>query len=120
MSIFKDKVLLITEGSGSFGNAILKRFLDTDIKEIIIFSENEKKQENMHFKYKNDKIVFYIGDVKDYRAVKDAMDGVDYFRIPDDNCILNNQKYVDQGNAYLEKMENMMYLSMTKILNVKT
>ena len=78
MSIFKDKVLLITGGTGSFGNAVLKRFLNTDIKEIRIFSRDEKKQEDMRIKYKNDKIKFYIGDVRDYRSVEDAMDGVDY------------------------------------------
>ncbi len=78
MSIFKDKVLLITGGTGSFGNAVLKRFLDTDIKEIRIFSRDEKKQEDMRIKYKNDKIKFYIGDVRDFRSVDDAMDGVDY------------------------------------------
>lgn len=78
MSIFKDKTLLITGGTGSFGNAVLKRFLDTDIKEIRIFSRDEKKQEDMRIKYKNDKIKFYIGDVRDYRSIDDAMDGVDY------------------------------------------
>ena len=78
MSIFKDKVLLITGGTGSFGNAVLNRFLDTDIKEIRIFSRDEKKQEDMRIKYKNDKIKFYIGDVRDYRSIDDAMDGVDY------------------------------------------
>lgn len=76
--MFKDKVLLITGGTGSFGNAVLKRFLDTDIKEIRIFSRDEKKQEDMRIKYKNDKIKFYIGDVRDYRSIDDAMDGVDY------------------------------------------
>ena len=78
MSIFKDKVLLITGGTGSFGNAVLNRFLQTDIKEIRIFSRDEKKQEDMRIKYKNDKIKFYIGDVRDYRSIDDAMDGVDY------------------------------------------
>lgn len=78
MSIFKDKVLLITGGTGSFGNAVLNRFLNTDIKEIRIFSRDEKKQEDMRIKYKNDKIKFYIGDVRDYRSVDDAMDGIDY------------------------------------------
>ena len=78
MSIFKDKTLLITGGTGSFGNAVLKRFLDTDIGEIRIFSRDEKKQEDMRIKYKNDKIKFYIGDVRDYRSIDDAMDGVDY------------------------------------------
>ena len=78
MSIFKDKVLLITGGTGSFGNAVLKRFIDTDIKEIRIFSRDEKKQEDMRIAYKNDKIKFYIGNVRDYRSIEDAMDGVDY------------------------------------------
>lgn len=77
-SIFKDKVLLITGGTGSFGNAVLNRFLKTDIKEIRIFSRDEKKQEDMRIKYKNDKIKFYIGDVRDFRSIDDAMDGVDY------------------------------------------
>lgn len=76
--IFKDKVLLITGGTGSFGNAVLKRFLDTNIKEIRVFSRDEKKQEDMRILYKNDKIKFYIGNVRDYRSVEDAMDGVDY------------------------------------------
>ena len=76
--MFKDKVLLITGGTGSFGNAVLKRFLDSDLKEIRIFSRDEKKQEDMRIKYKNDKIKFYIGDVRDYRSIDDAMDGVDY------------------------------------------
>ena len=78
MSIFKNKTLLITGGTGSFGNAVLNRFLNTDIKEIRIFSRDEKKQEDMRIKYKNDKIKFYIGDVRDYRSIDDAMDGVDY------------------------------------------
>ena len=79
-SLFKDKILLITGGTGSFGNAVLNRFLkdDIDLKEIRIFSRDEKKQEDMRIKYKNDKIKFFIGDVRDYRSVEDAMDGVDY------------------------------------------
>ena len=76
--MFKNKTLLITGGTGSFGNAVLERFLNTDIKEIRIFSRDEKKQEDMRIKYKNDKIKFYIGDVRDYRSVDDAMNGVDY------------------------------------------
>ena len=76
--MFKDKVLLITGGTGSFGNAVLERFLDSDLREIRIFSRDEKKQEDMRIKYKNDKIKFYIGDVRDYRSIDDAMDGVDY------------------------------------------
>ena len=78
MSVFKDTGLLITGGTGSFGNAVLRRFLESDIKEIRIFSRDEKKQEDMRIKYKNDKIKFYIGDVRDYRSIEDAMDGVDY------------------------------------------
>jgi UDP-N-acetylglucosamine 4,6-dehydratase len=76
--IFKDKVLLITGGTGSFGNAVLKRFLNTSIKEIRIFSRDEKKQDDMRTKYNNDKIKFYIGDVRNYESIDDAMDGVDY------------------------------------------
>lgn len=77
-NMFKDKTLLITGGTGSFGNAILKRFLDTEIKEIRIFSRDEKKQEDMRISYNNEKIKFYIGDVREYRSIEDAMDGVDY------------------------------------------
>ena len=76
--MFKDKVLLITGGTGSFGNAVLKRFLDSDLKEIRIFSRDEKKQEDMRVLYNNEKIKFYIGDVREYRSIEDAMDGVDY------------------------------------------
>lgn len=76
--MFKDKVLLITGGTGSFGNAVLKRFLDSDLKEIRIFSRDEKKQDDMRKKYNNSKLKFYIGDVRDYRSISDAMDGVDY------------------------------------------
>jgi UDP-glucose 4-epimerase len=76
--MFNDKVLLITGGTGSFGNAVLKRFLESDLKEVRIFSRDEKKQEDMRIKYNNDKIKFYIGDVRDYRSIEDAMDGVDY------------------------------------------
>jgi len=76
--MFKDKTLLITGGTGSFGNAILKRFLETDIGEIRIFSRDEKKQDDMRKLYKNDKIKFYIGDVRDISSVKNAMYKVDY------------------------------------------
>lgn len=76
--IFKDKVLLITGGTGSFGNAVLDRFLDTDIKEIRIFSRDEKKQEDMRRTYRNDKLKFYIGDVRDYNSIDYALKGVDY------------------------------------------
>jgi len=78
MSIFKDKVLLITGGTGSFGNAVLRRFLDSDIKEIRIFSRDEKKQDDMRHRLQNPKIKFYIGDVRDKRSVDGAMTGVDY------------------------------------------
>ena len=77
-NIFKDKVLLITGGTGSFGNAVLKRFLKSDLKEIRIFSRDEKKQDDMRKLYNNDKLKFYIGDVRDYNSIDDAMDGVDF------------------------------------------
>ena len=76
--MFKDKVLLITGGTGSFGNAVLQRFLHTDFAEIRVFSRDEKKQEDMRIALKNDKIKFYIGDVREYDAVHDALRGVDY------------------------------------------
>lgn len=76
--MFKNKTLLITGGTGSFGNAVLKRFLNTDIKEIRIFSRDEKKQDDMRNLYKNDKIKFFIGDVRDLSSIKNAMNGVDY------------------------------------------
>ena len=76
--MFKDKTLLITGGTGSFGNAVMKRFLDTDIKEIRIFSCDEKKQDDMRKFYRNNKLKFYIGDVRDLASVKNAMHGVDY------------------------------------------
>ncbi len=84
MSMFKDKVLLITGGTGSFGNAVLNRFLETDIEEIRIFSRDEKKQDDMRHEYQAkmpdvaNKIKFYIGDVRDLKSVKNAMHGVDY------------------------------------------
>lgn len=76
--MFKDKTLLITGGTGSFGNAALDRFLKTDIKEIRIFSRDEKKQDDMRNKYRDSRIKFYIGDVRNYDGVERAMDGVDY------------------------------------------
>lgn len=78
MSIFKDKVLLLTGGTGSFGNAVLRRFLDSDISEIRIFSRDEKKQDDMRHRLQNPKVKFYIGDVRDKRSVDGAMQGVDY------------------------------------------
>ena len=77
--MFKDKTLLITGGTGSFGNAVLKRFLDTDIKEIRIFSRDEKKQDDMRKLYNNNnKIKFFIGDIRDCESIKDAIYDVDY------------------------------------------
>lgn len=76
--MFKDKVLLITGGTGSFGNAVMERFLDTDIKEIRVFSRDEKKQDDMRKKYNNAKLKFYIGDVRDSHSVETAMRDVDY------------------------------------------
>jgi len=76
--MFKDKVLLITGGTGSFGNAVLQRFLHSDFAEIRIFSRDEKKQEDMRIALKSDKVKFYIGDVRDYDAIHEALSGVDY------------------------------------------
>jgi len=76
--LFKNKTLLITGGTGSFGNAVLKRFLDTDIAEIRIFSRDEKKQDDMRKIYANPKLKFYIGDVRDYQSILNATRGVDY------------------------------------------
>ena len=78
MSLFKDKILLITGGTGSFGNAVLRRFLDSDIKEIRIFSRDEKKQDDMRHQLQNPKVKFYIGNVRDRQSVDGAMKGVDY------------------------------------------
>ena len=76
--MFKNKTLLITGGTGSFGNAVLQRFLNTEINEIRIFSRDEKKQDDMRKHFKSDKLKFYIGDVRDYQSVSNAMRGVDY------------------------------------------
>ncbi|MEA1605403.1 polysaccharide biosynthesis protein [Pseudomonas spirodelae] len=76
--MFKGKKLLITGGTGSFGNAVLKRFLDTDIAEIRIFSRDEKKQDDMRKRYASPKLKFYIGDVRDYQSILNATRGVDY------------------------------------------
>ncbi|END7081340.1 polysaccharide biosynthesis protein, partial [Escherichia coli] len=79
MSIeFKNKVLMITGGTGSFGNTVLKRFLETDIKEIVIFSRDEKKQEDMRIALNNKKLKFVIGDTRCYESINEAMRGVDY------------------------------------------
>ncbi len=76
--MFKDKALMITGGTGSFGNTVLKRFLSTDVREIRIFSRDEKKQEDMRIALNNSKLKFYIGDVRDYDSLYQAMRGVDY------------------------------------------
>ena len=76
--MFKDKVLMITGGTGSFGNAVLERFLDSDVKEIRIFSRDEKKQDDMRHLYNNAKLKFYIGDVRDIATIRPAVQGVDF------------------------------------------
>lgn len=76
--MFKNTTLLITGGTGSFGNAVMKRFLHTDVKEIRIFSRDEKKQDDMRKKYNDDKLKFYLGDVRNVESLRDAMYGVDY------------------------------------------
>lgn len=76
--MFKDKILLITGGTGSFGNAVLNHFIKSDLKEIRIFSRDEKKQEDMRIVFKNPKINFFIGDVRDFESINSAMNGVDY------------------------------------------
>jgi UDP-N-acetylglucosamine 4,6-dehydratase len=78
MSIFENKVLLITGGTGSFGNAVLHRFINSDIREIRVFSRDEKKQDEMRHRLQSDKVKFYIGDVRDRNSVDGAMCGVDY------------------------------------------
>jgi UDP-N-acetylglucosamine 4,6-dehydratase len=76
--VFKNKILLITGGTGSFGEAVVKKFIDSPIKEIRIFSRDEKKQDDMRHKWNNDKLKFYIGDVRDYNSIEHALQGVDY------------------------------------------
>lgn len=78
MDFFKDKILLITGGSGSFGRACVDRFLETEIKEIRVLSRDEAKHDAMRHEYKTDKITYYIGDIRDYSSVKNAMKGVNY------------------------------------------
>ncbi len=78
MTAFSGKTLMITGGTGSFGEAVLKQFLDTDIGEIRIFSRDEKKQDDMRHRYQNDKIKYYIGDVRELSSIKNAVHGVDY------------------------------------------
>ena len=76
--MFDNKILMITGGTGSFGNAVLKRFLNTAVKEIRIFSRDEKKQEDMRIAINNDKVKFVIGDVRHFDSIAEAMVGVDY------------------------------------------
>ena len=76
--MFKDKVLMITGGTGSFGNAVLDRFIQSDVKKIKIFSRDEKKQDDMRKLYQNSKIEFLLGDVREQNSVNDAVRGVDY------------------------------------------
>ena len=76
--MFENKKLIITGGTGSFGNAVIRKFLNTGIKEIRIFSRDEKKQDDMRNAYRNDKLKFYIGNVRDYDSIHSAMHGVDY------------------------------------------
>lgn len=76
--MFKNKVLLITGGTGSFGNAMLRGFLNSDLKEIRIFSRDEKKQEDMRIEYKNNKLNFVIGDIRDFDSINAAMSGVNF------------------------------------------
>jgi len=78
VKLFKDKILLITGGTGSFGNAVLDRFISSEIKEIRIFSRDEKKQHDMRVKYNNSKIKFFIGDVRNEQSLRDVIIGVDY------------------------------------------
>ena len=76
--MFKDKILLITGGTGSFGNAVLRRFLGSDVREIRIFSRDEKKQDDMRHELQDPKVKFYIGNIRDRQAVDGVMRGVDY------------------------------------------
>lgn len=76
--MFSGKTLLITGGTGSFGNAVLRRFLDTAVKEIRVFSRDEKKQEAMRINLANPKVKFYIGDIRSYNSLMQAMEGVDF------------------------------------------
>jgi len=78
LKMFKDKILMITGGTGSFGNTVLKRFLSTDVGEIRVFSRDEKKQDEMRLAINNDKLKFYLGDVRDYASIYSALKGVDY------------------------------------------
>ena len=100
MSIFKDKILLITGGTGSFGNAVLKRFLDSDVGEIRIFSRDEKKQDDMRHRLQNPKVKFYIGDVRDKRSVDSAMSG---------ECIWHGERIGFGRGAWCEKCCRIVY-----------
>ena len=80
--MFNNKILLITGGTGSFGNAVIRRFLDSNLREIRIFSRDEKKQDDMRKKYNNPKLKFFIGDVRDYQAVLNVVRGADFITTP--------------------------------------
>ena len=114
-NIFNNKILLITGGTGSFGSAVLRRFLKTDIREIRIFSRDELKQDDMRRHYNNDKLKFYIGDVRDKNSIDDAMsreeivvaeDMGEYYRIPPDLRDLNYDKFVEQGEERISHAED--------------
>lgn len=92
MSIFKDKILLITGGTGSFGNAVLRRFLDSDIKEIRIFSRDEKKQDDMRHALQNPKVKFYMGMYEIKAQIKEFIEVSDFFK---KYCIKNIYKLLD-------------------------
>jgi len=115
LKMFKNKVLLISGGTGSFGGAVLRRFLTTNIKEIRIFSRDELKQDDMRRYYNNDKLKFYIGDVRDKNSIDDAMsreeivvaeDMGEYYRIPPDLRDLNYDKFVEQGEERISHAED--------------
>lgn len=126
--LFKDKILLITGGTGSFGNAVLNKFLSSEVKEIRIFSRDEKKQDEMRSKYKSDKIKYYIGDVRDFNSINQAMVGVDFVfhaaalkQVP--SCefypmeavrtnILGSENVLE--SAFLQKVKKLIVLSTDK------
>jgi len=136
--MFKDKILLITGGTGSFGNAVLDRFLDTHIKEIRVFSRDEKKQDEMRHRLNSPKVKFYIGDVRDRRSVDNAIQGVDYVfhaaalkQVPsceffpieameETSVIMTglNTERILQGLSVIEKQENLKEVKDYMISNV--
>ena len=119
MSIFANKTLLITGGTGSFGNAVLNRFLDTDIKEIRIFSRDEKKQDDMRHEYQakypelSNKIKFYIGDVRDIQSVRNAIHGCLLYT----SIIAKNIKYTNIKYLLLIALAGYIFLFPEQILD---